>query len=113
MTFHVYVFIDADDRPLYVGQSGQIRSRISQHRSVSPWWKDAARVRITAASDRDGALALEGRLIAELAPLHNVAGNPRYCRIEHPSGPPSARARKTEALIRVREQQRRKEEVAS
>lgn len=74
----VYVYRDADGRPLYVGQSEDLPSRHMAHRMNADWFPDAASFKVLAVlSNRDEARAAEARAIRRLKPLHNIHHNPR------------------------------------
>lgn len=71
----VYVFRDADGRPLYVGKSVQVRTRARQHfTSGAAWTLRAESVDCEQTESELGALLLEQRLIAALRPPANVRG---------------------------------------
>lgn len=71
----VYVFFDAHDRAIYVGESGRtIKSR--QHDETSPhkrapWWPSWTKVGFVPVSDRTDRLTLELLLILGLSPEAN------------------------------------------
>ncbi len=69
----VYVFRDADGRPLYVGKSIDVRARVRQHfTGGAPWTGRAEQVDCEATNSELGALLLEHRLIRALKPPANV-----------------------------------------
>ena len=74
----VYVFRDADGRPLYVGKSVRLRERARAHFAPSspdgPWTAQAEHVDHEATESELGALLLEARLIRALRPPGNVRG---------------------------------------
>ena len=71
----VYVFRDADGRPLYVGKSVNVRTRARQHFTVgAPWAARAEQVDCEPTSSELGALLLEHRLIRTLKPPGNTKG---------------------------------------
>jgi len=72
----VYVFRDADGRPLYVGKSVCLRTRARSHftDASSEWTGHAEHVDYEATESELGALLLEGRLIRALKPPGNVRG---------------------------------------
>ena len=71
----VYVFRDADGRPLYVGKSIDLRTRARSHfTSGAAWTADAEHVDHQATESELGALLLEDRLIKTLRPPGNVRG---------------------------------------
>ena len=71
----VYVFRDADGRPLYVGKSVNLRTRARSHFSeAAGWTAHAEHVDHQVTNSELGALLLEGRLIRALKPPGNVRG---------------------------------------
>lgn len=71
----VYVFRDADGRPLYVGKSVDLRTRARSHfTSGAAWTAQAEHVDHTVTESELGALLLEDRLIKALKPPGNVRG---------------------------------------
>jgi DNA polymerase III subunit epsilon len=71
----VYVFRDADGRPLYVGKSIDLRTRAAAHFSAgASWTAEAEHVDHQATESELGALLLEDRLIKTLRPPGNVRG---------------------------------------
>ena len=82
----VYVFRDADGRPLYVGKSINVRTRARSHFTQSAaragdlhavpvtWTRSAEHVDYEPTNSELGALVLEGRLIRALKPPGNVRG---------------------------------------
>jgi DNA polymerase-3 subunit epsilon len=71
----VYIFRDADGRPLYVGKSVDLRTRAAAHFSAgASWTAEAEHVDHQATESELGALLLEDRLIKTLRPPGNVRG---------------------------------------
>jgi DNA polymerase-3 subunit epsilon len=71
----VYVFRDADGRPLYVGKSIDLRTRARSHfTSGAAWTAEAEHVDHQTTESELGALLLEDRLIKALRPPGNVRG---------------------------------------
>ena len=71
----VYIFRDADGRPLYVGKSVDLRTRAAAHFSAgASWTAEAEHVDHQATESELGALLLEDRLIKALRPPGNVRG---------------------------------------
>jgi DNA polymerase-3 subunit epsilon len=71
----VYVFRDADGRPLYVGKSVRVRDRARSHfTSGAAWTARAEHVDCEETESELGALLLEARLIRALKPPANVRG---------------------------------------
>ncbi|MFF5801614.1 GIY-YIG nuclease family protein [Streptomyces albogriseolus] len=73
----VYRFFNAADELLYVGITGDPRSRWVQHAAEKAWWPDVVRHTVQWLPSREAALAAEAAAIVAEAPLHNVAGTPR------------------------------------
>lgn len=72
----VYRQFDADDQLLYVGMTGALDIRMSQHRLYSDWWPDAARMEVTWYRSRTEADAAEKLAIQTEGPLYNVVHKP-------------------------------------
>ena len=73
----VYIFRDADGRPLYVGKSVDLRTRARSHFTVGATWAaEAEHVDHQVTESELGALLLEDRLIKALRPPGNVRGKP-------------------------------------
>jgi DNA polymerase-3 subunit epsilon len=71
----VYVFRDADGRPLYVGKSVCLRTRARAHFTTpAAWTGEAEHVDYQATQSELGALLLEDRLIKALRPPGNKRG---------------------------------------
>ena len=71
----VYIFRDADGRPLYVGKSVDLRTRARSHFTVGATWAaEAEHVDHQVTESELGALLLEDRLIKALRPPGNVRG---------------------------------------
>jgi DNA polymerase-3 subunit epsilon len=69
----VYVFRDADGRPIYVGKSVNVRTRARSHfTSGAAWTARAESVDCEPTESELGALLLEHRLIRALKPPENV-----------------------------------------
>lgn len=67
----VYVCRNADGEVIYVGQTGDWKSRRTSHRRKSEWWCEVADVRLRIVNDPYRRLGIELALIAELSPRHN------------------------------------------
>lgn len=70
----IYIFRDAQDRPLYVGKSVSIRSRVLSHLRTPEEARMLAQsryVEFRRTAGEIGALLLESRLIKEMQPLYN------------------------------------------
>jgi DNA polymerase III subunit epsilon len=71
----VYIFRDADGRPLYVGKSVCLRTRARAHFATpAAWTGQAEHVDYQATESELGALLLEDRLIKAMRPPGNVRG---------------------------------------
>jgi DNA polymerase-3 subunit epsilon len=71
----VYIFRDADGRPLYVGKSVDLRTRARSHFTTGATWAaEAEHVDHQVTESELGALLLEDRLIKALRPPGNVRG---------------------------------------
>jgi len=72
----VYVYYDADDAPLYVGQTTDLFAREHHHRSKSPWWGAVAYREVVSEHDeRADALYAEAEEIRRIRPRYNVRHN--------------------------------------
>lgn len=70
----IYIFRDEQDRPLYVGKSINIRSRVLSHLRTpeeARMLQQSRYVEYRRTAGDIGALLLESRLIKDLQPLHN------------------------------------------
>jgi excinuclease UvrABC nuclease subunit len=67
----VYEFYDKDDRPLYVGCTVNLPSRMASHASKH-WWQDVTAIHATVYADAHEGYAAERDLITELQPFYNV-----------------------------------------
>ena len=76
MMHEVYVYYDADGRPLYVGCTSNFWQRHASHRKLAPWFDDATSFKRTEYPSKADARAEEARLIAKLRPLHNKEHHP-------------------------------------
>lgn len=72
----VYVYFDAQDQAVYVGETGRhVKSRLHDQTSAhknSIWWKTWATMRFLPMSDKSDRLIMETLLITSLNPKHNV-----------------------------------------
>lgn len=78
MTTYVYLAHNATGDLLYVGHTGNVETRIALHASNSDWPAEVARIDVHEFANYDEALAVERDFIADLEPLHNLLGNPRF-----------------------------------
>lgn len=70
----IYIFRDEQERPLYIGKSVNIRSRVLSHLRTpeeARMLQQSRRVDFRRTAGEIGALLLESRLIKEMQPLHN------------------------------------------
>lgn len=70
----IYIFRDERDRPLYIGKSVNIRSRVLSHLRTpeeARMLQQSRYVEFQRTAGDIGALLLESRLIKEMQPLHN------------------------------------------
>jgi excinuclease Cho len=70
----IYIFRDEQDRPLYIGKSVNLRSRVLSHLRTpeeARMLQQSRYVEFRRTAGDIGALLLESRLIKELQPLHN------------------------------------------
>lgn len=66
----VYLVRNADE-VIYVGSSGNIPRRISDHKRLTPWWSENLTVETIPLESRAFAYHRERELIRELTPKHN------------------------------------------
>lgn len=72
----VYRFFDAEGGLLYVGMTLSYESRLSTHKSASPWWPRVARIELERFDTRREAMRAEFRAILGECPEFNVQGQP-------------------------------------
>lgn len=78
-TTYVYVCLDADRQPLYVGCTNNVTRRLREHKSYGTGWVEQVdHVMVTEFSTRKEALAAESERIQSLRPLNNLRDNPRF-----------------------------------
>ena len=63
---------DSEDRPLYVGCTGNIKQRRANHRSTSEWFKYAVRFDMIGPFEKAAGLVKEQEHILSLRPLFNA-----------------------------------------
>lgn len=72
----VYVYFDAQDQAVYVGETGRhVKSRLHDQTSAhkkSIWWKTWSTMRFLPMSDKSDRLIMETLLITSFNPKHNV-----------------------------------------
>lgn len=74
----VYTMYEREERinvPLYVGMTGQLHSRLSQHRAQQDWWPLVGMIVAETFVEKDDADHAEHMRIREMRPLFNVAWN--------------------------------------
>lgn len=79
----LYRLYDALGALLYVGITGNLQSRMSDHQKRS-WWPSVASRAVTLYASRSEAAAAELAAIQDEHPLHNVTGTPRPAVVEVP-----------------------------
>lgn len=70
----IYIFRDEQDRPLYIGKSVNIRTRVRSHLRTpeeARMLQQTSHVEFRRTAGEIGALLLESRLIKDMQPLHN------------------------------------------
>lgn len=73
---HIYAYLDADRRVLYVGQSFDLRTRNGAHHQHSDWYPLAAEFRVLwSTADRTEARDAEAKAIRALQPAFNFQHN--------------------------------------
>jgi len=72
---YTYIAYGRGDVVLYVGQTNQPIARLRAHSKSSLWWPKVYRVALNIHETRRDGLQAEYRLIRELRPKYNVAGN--------------------------------------
>lgn len=73
----VYELLNAAGDVIYVGMTGNVKTRIRFHRTNQPWRAEIAGHRIVSRHEYKGLAAeAEQRRIRELCPRHNVRHNP-------------------------------------
>lgn len=73
--FVYLLYTNRVSNPLYVGFTGNILNRLSQHRRGRAWWPLVDRIFVETIEDRYDALEYEDRCIYHLRPLFNVTNN--------------------------------------
>jgi excinuclease UvrABC nuclease subunit len=85
VTHTVYLLIGDNDKPIYIGKSTSITSRVASHRRDRAQhealggrtkWQATRRVEVVECADRDEMNATERRLIAAHRPVLNKLDNP-------------------------------------
>ncbi len=91
----IYIFRDEENRPLYIGKSVNIRSRVLSHLRTpeeARMLRQSRRVDFCRTAGEIGALLLESRLIKDLQPLHNkkLRRTREMCSLRLAAGPRGA-----------------------
>jgi len=71
--YHVYKFIDAEDKVLYIGKSKHVKSRISNHINEKRWIKEGVKVYVGECKNKTDMDMYEIYYINKYNPIHNVA----------------------------------------
>jgi hypothetical protein len=72
----VYILCDKDTKPLYVGITDHLSSRVSQHKSTKHWWEEVANI-IVYTCDKSIQSRVEKETIEWLNPPHNKTNKPK------------------------------------
>jgi len=75
MTAVVYRFRDASGRLLYVGSTGSLSRRLSEHQRTKAWYGEIAAVEVAHWPNRDAAFAAEEIAIRDECPRYNIVHN--------------------------------------
>lgn len=75
-TFALYRFHGAGGTLLYIGVTGYLPRRLTQHNGEKEWWSGVARIEVEHYPTREAVLAAERRAIVEEQPLYNERHNP-------------------------------------
>jgi hypothetical protein len=70
---YVYRLFNTDDELVYVGITGDLMTRFSQHASDKSWWPEVVRHEIWTYKDRATAAAVEFAVIQSVNPKYNTA----------------------------------------
>ena len=70
--YTLYRHFAADETLLYVGISFRKLQRLSEHRKLSSWFHDIAKITFESMPDRETALASERTAVQTENPVHNV-----------------------------------------
>lgn len=76
---YVYVHLDGDNEPLYIGSTTSPMQRVANHvanKKRSPWFGDVRDIYWIRCTSAGGMRCLESTLISALAPVNNIQGNP-------------------------------------
>jgi predicted GIY-YIG superfamily endonuclease len=77
----LYRLYAAGDVLLYVGFTGELKSRFGQHAKTQPWWPDVVRKTIVWYPTRAEADAAETAAIDQEKPIHNISKSGRWWRL--------------------------------
>src|SRR6478672_3248503 len=88
----IYIFRDENDRPLYIGKSVNIRTRVLSHLRTpeeARMLQQTCRIDFERTAGEIGALLLESRLIKDMQPLHNklLLRRREMCTLRLQAGP--------------------------
>lgn len=72
----IYILCDKDTKPLYVGITDHLSSRVSQHKSTKHWWEEVANI-IVYTCDKSIQSRVEKETIEWLNPPHNKTNKPK------------------------------------
>lgn len=70
----VYMLLDEDATPLYIGATQDGPQRWQQHRRIQPWWPEVKWIAARGVPDAHERYVHEQRLIRHFKPAHNKAG---------------------------------------
>lgn len=68
----LYRLYDADGALLYVGVTGDLRTRFAQHAAGKPWWPEVARKTVEWHETRIAALGAEAAAMENERPRYNI-----------------------------------------
>lgn len=75
---YVYKHLSKNGDVLYIGCTGNLRSRRAHHQTQSIWFKHVYEIKHTKYKDRESALAAEKRLIQKHSPMFNIVNDNKY-----------------------------------
>lgn len=70
----LYRLFDAEGTLLYIGISGNLKTRFAKHAVHKPWWPEVARKTVEWHLTRTDAAEAEDKAIKTEKPKHNIAG---------------------------------------
>jgi hypothetical protein len=83
----LYRLFSADDALLYVGVTGNVKTRMAYHSTDKPWWPEVARMEVESHPSRTAAETAEDHAIAGERPRYNIAGVDPAGRYRRPNAP--------------------------